>query len=156
MKLPLQRPCKCSSAEGRTGRSEGNWSPNPVKPSIQRQPCYGLAPLVALPGLLHVPASPARTLLLSFLLEGVTKVEQRLMEQKAELTSTCLSAAAPEVRSQRGLSLSAELQLRGGMHGGEEKKVRVSEPSLASAGVLPPFFAENGGESIGLFEACPP
>lgn len=60
----------------------------------------------ALPGHRHVPGSPV---FLSFFLEAVIEVEQRLMEQKAELTSTCLSAAAPKVWLQRGLSLSTEL-----------------------------------------------
>lgn len=76
------------------------------------------------------------------------------MEQKAELTSMCLSAAAPEASSQHGLSLSTEALLRGGTHGGEERKVRVPRHSPASAGFLPPFFAEVG-ESISFFEVCP-
>jgi len=42
----------------------------------------------------------------------------------------------------------------GGAHGGEERKVRVSKCSPASAGFLPLFFAE-AGESISLFEVCP-
>lgn len=66
-------------------------------------------PPAALPGRWHVPGSPGRAAFLSFFLEGVTKVEQRLMEQKAELTSMCLSAAAPKVWLQHGLSLSTEL-----------------------------------------------
>lgn len=53
-------------------------------------------PLAALPGHWHVPGYPGHAVFLSFFLEGVTKVEQRLMEQKEELTSTCLSAAAPK------------------------------------------------------------
>lgn len=54
------------------------------------------------------------------------------MEQKEELTSMCLSAAAPKVwpfSKHRALA-------HGGIHGGEERKVRVSKHSPSSAGIL--------------------
>lgn len=65
-------------------------------------------PPAALPGHWHVPGSPGHAAFLYFFLEGVTKVEQRLMEQKAELISRCLSPAAPKVWLQHGLYLSTE------------------------------------------------
>lgn len=63
----------------------------------------------ALPGHPQLPSSPGLAVFLSLFLEGVTKVEQRLMEQKAELTSMCFSAAAPKIWLRNGLSLSTEL-----------------------------------------------
>lgn len=70
------------------------------------------------------------------------------MEQKAELTSVCLSAAAPEVWSQRGVSLKHAAFLSC-LEGRGEK-------SGSPSALLPPLgffsFAEMG-ESISLFEA---
>ena len=120
-KLRLQRSCKRSVPRaGLAGAKETSvqspWSPGsrgrPVVEWLPWKCCLTSCTCLAL--------LPAPTCLL----EGVTKVERRLMEQKAELTSMCLSAAAPEVWSQRGRSPGAEPLLCGGSawRGGEKSQ----------------------------------
>lgn len=59
-------------SEDRTGRSEGNWSPGPQKPSVRDSRTTVQLSLHCM------PVSVAYITLLALLPKGVTKVEQRL------------------------------------------------------------------------------
>lgn len=94
-KLALQRrgilaSCKCSGL-----RQSWQEQSKRVSKAHEARDAEAALPWCDPPAAL--PGSPGHAVFLSAFLEGATKVEQRLMEQKAELTSMCLSAAAPKV-----------------------------------------------------------
>lgn len=146
MKLPLQ----VFSAD--EGRSEGNV----VSKSCEAQDAEGAPVTVWFPFVVQLPGLLARAWLSCphhlavFPLRGCHEGGAEVNGAKSWINLRVLTAAAPEVWLQRGLSLSA----KPGLCGGAGRKVKVSKRSPASAGFPPSYFAERG-ESISLFEACP-
>lgn len=146
--LPWSLPCRegeylhPASAQGwgRSGRSRANGSPKPMKPRVQNSPILVWSPCSAA----RLP-SPARLYwpccLPVSLPPGCHKGGAEVNGAKRRINLHVLICSCSQVLVVEWPFSKHRALARGGMHGGEERKVRVSKHSPPSAGVLLSFFA---------------